>query len=189
MELVVVSVFALVVSAVGVFVGTDIDDLVVLTALFGSRQVGRREIVVGQYVGIGVLVAISVVAAAGLLIVPDRWVGLFGIIPLALGIGGLVRGKEDGAVIVKTTLGVAGITLANGADNVSVYVPLFRQAGWGTIVYIAAFAVLIALWLLAVRFLASRPSVAAVLDRWGYRIVPLVFIAIGVLLIAGSVTG
>jgi cadmium resistance protein CadD (predicted permease) len=185
----VVSVFALVASAVGVFVGTDIDDLVVLTALFGSRRVGQREIVVGQYVGIGVLVAISAVVAAGLLIVPDRWVGLIGILPLALGIRGLMRGEEHGAAIVTTTMGVAGLTIANGADNVSVYVPLFRQAGWDTIVYVAAFAALVALWLLAARFLASRPSVAAVLDRWGYRIVPLVFIAIGVLLLAGSATG
>jgi cadmium resistance protein CadD (predicted permease) len=183
------SVSALVVSAVGVFVGTDIDDLVVLTALFGSRRVGQRQIVVGQYVGIGVLVAISAVVAAGLLIVPDRWVGLFGIVPLALGIRGLMRGEEHGATIVTTTMGVAGVTIANGADNVSVYVPLFRQAGWGTIIYVAAFAVLIALWLLAARFLASRPSVAAVLDRWGYRIVPLVFVAIGIVLIVGSVMG
>jgi cadmium resistance protein CadD (predicted permease) len=180
-------VLVLVASAVAVFAGTDIDDLVVLTALFGSRQIGRRQIVVGQYLGMAVLVAVSIVAAIGLVAVPDRWVGLFGLIPLGLGVRGLARGQEPGAAIVKTTMGVAGITIANGADNLSVFIPVFRAAGRGTVVYVAVFAVLIAVWLAAAAFLASRPPVVAFLDRWGYRIVPLVFIAIGVLLIAGTV--
>jgi cadmium resistance protein CadD (predicted permease) len=180
-------VLARIASAVAVFAGTNIDDLVVLTALLGSRQVGRREIIVGQYLGIAALVAISVVASVGLVIVPDRWVGLFGTIPLGLGLRGLMRGKEAGGVLVQTTMGVAGITMANGADNVSVYTPIFRQAGWGTLVYDAVFAVLVAVWLAVATFLASREPVIAALDRWGHRIVPLVFIAIGVLLIYGSI--
>jgi cadmium resistance protein CadD (predicted permease) len=181
-------VLALVVSAIAVFAGTNIDDLVVLTALFGSRQVRPRQIIVGQYLGIAALVAVGFVAAAGLVIVPNRWVGLFGVIPLGLGVRGLVRGSEHGPVMVKSTIGVAGITIANGADNVSVYTPLFRQAGWGTVIYVAVFAALVAVWLAIAGFLASRQPVVALLDRWGHRIVPLVFIAIGVLLIAGTIS-
>ena len=43
------------------------------------------------------LVAASAVAALGLLVVPDRWVGLLGLVPLTLGIRGLVaaRPKPD----------------------------------------------------------------------------------------------
>jgi cadmium resistance protein CadD (predicted permease) len=84
-------------------------------------------------------------------------------------------------------MGVTGVVIANGADNVSVYTPLFRQVGWGAVVYVAVFAVLVVVWLAAASYLASRERVAAVFDRWGYRIVPLVFIAIGVLLIAGTI--
>jgi cadmium resistance protein CadD (predicted permease) len=181
-------VLALIASAVGVFVGTDIDDLVVLTALFGSRQVGRRQIILGQYLGILVLVAISVVAAIGLLIVPDSWVGLLGVIPLGLGVRGLLHGEERPA-IVRTTMGVAGITIVNGVDNVSVYTPVFRQAGWGTVVYIAVIAGLVGVWIAAAAFLASRPPMVAVLDRWGDRIIPLVFIVIGLVLIFGAISG
>jgi len=181
-------VLALIASAIGVFVGTDIDDLVVLTALFGSRQVGSRQIVLGQYLGMLVLVVISLVAAIGLVIVPDRWVGLFGVIPLGLGVRGLRRGAEH-PVIVRTTFGVAGVTIANGVDNVSVFTPIFHHAGWGTVVYIAVFAVLIAVWIAAARYLATRPPIVAVLDRWGHRIVPIVFIVIGLALIGGAILG
>jgi cadmium resistance protein CadD (predicted permease) len=181
-------VLPLVASAIGVFVGTDIDDLVVLTALFGSRQVGRRQIVAGQYLGIATLIVIGIVAAVGLLVVPARWVGLLGVIPLGLGVRGLIR-REGNPVIVRTTMGVAGITIVNGADNVTVYAPLFRGAGWGIVVYVAVFAVLVAVWIAAAAFMATRPPVVAVLDRWGHWIVPLVFIVIGLVLIVGAIVG
>jgi cadmium resistance protein CadD (predicted permease) len=88
---------------------------------------------------------------------------------------------------VTTLGGVAAITIANGADNISVYTPLFRKAGSGTVVYVAVFIVLVAAWLAAGAFLASRRQVVALLERGGRWLVPLVYIAIGTVLIAGSV--
>src|SRR5262249_17089033 len=81
-----VGVLGTIAAAAGVFAGTDIDDLVVLTVLFlAGRATGRprtRDIVVGQYLGIAALVAFSAAAAVGLLVVPDRWVGLIGLVPI-----------------------------------------------------------------------------------------------------------
>ena len=180
---------ALVAAAIGVFAATNIDDLVVITVLLASKQVDRRQLIVGQYLGILTLIAISGVAAAGLVIVPDRWVGLFGIIPLALGVRHLLHHGTHGPVMVRTTLGVAGITIANGADNASVYTPIFRQEGWGgTVVYLAVFVVLVAVWIAAAAFLASRQTIAGILDRWGHRIVPIVFIVVGATLILGTIS-
>jgi cadmium resistance protein CadD (predicted permease) len=179
---------ALVGPAIVVFAATNIDDLVVITVLLGSKQVDRRRLLIGQYLGIFALVAISAIAAIGLVIVPDRWVGLFGIIPLALGIRGLLQHGSHGPVIGTTTLGVTGITIANGADNFSVYTTIFRQERWsGTLTYIAVFAVLVPVWVAAAAFFASRQSIARILDQWGNRNVPIVFILIGVTLIFGTV--
>ena len=83
-----------VVTAAGVFAGTNVDDLLVLTVLFlAARASGRPrpwQIWAGQYAGIGVLVLVSVLAALGLTLVPDRWVGLLGLVPIALGVRGLI---------------------------------------------------------------------------------------------------
>jgi cadmium resistance protein CadD (predicted permease) len=179
---------ALVASAVAVFAATNVDDLVVITVLLGSKRFERRQLIVGQYLGIFTLVVISGVVAIGLVVVPDRWVGLFGVIPLALGLRGLVGHGTHGPVMIKSSLGVAGLTIANGADNVSVYTPIFRQEGWnGALVFLVVFAVLVAAWIAAAAYLASRQAIAGVLDRWGHRIVPIVFIVIGVTLILGSI--
>jgi cadmium resistance protein CadD (predicted permease) len=176
-------------SAVGVFIVTNIDGLVVLTALFGSRRLTNQQIVVGQYLGMGALVAISVAIAVGFATIPDRWVGLFGIVPLALGIRGLLQShSESRPAVVTSTVGVAAITIANGADNVSVYAPIFRGAGRAATDYIAIFAMLVGVWLAGAAFLASRKSVVKLLDRWGRWIIPCVFIAIGATLLIGTLT-
>src|SRR5690606_18487802 len=118
-------------AAVAMFVGTNIDDLIVLTVLFLSARAGGVprpwQIWAGQYAGIGALVAISVIAALGLAVLPDRWVGLLGLIPLALGVRGLLGalrshgdGNHSAPPPAAGVVSVAGVTIANGADNVSV---------------------------------------------------------------------
>ncbi|GAA4735796.1 cadmium resistance transporter [Phytohabitans rumicis] len=182
-------------AAVGVFAGTNVDDLVVLTVLFlAARTAGRPrpwQIWAGQYAGIGVLVAVSAVAALGLTIVPDGWIRLLGLIPLALGVRGLIaalRHDDDAPepVTASGLLSVAGVTIANGGDNISVYTPLLRTIGLaGSLVTVAVFAVLVAVWCAAGSLLASHPKVIAGARRYGHWIVPAVFIAVGALILAG----
>jgi cadmium resistance transport/sequestration family protein len=175
-------------SAAGVFAGTNLDDLVVLTALFlAARTQGKPpawQIVAGQFLGFLGLVLVSKGAAAGLMIVPEQWVGLLGLIPFALGIRGLWRARShdgnDSAPIASGLLGVASITVANGADNLGVYTPLFRTLGTGKILLtVAVFLVLLALWCAAGALLSSHKKVIDGLEKVGHLLVPVVFIAIG----------
>ncbi len=187
-------------AAVALFAGTNVDDLIVLTVLFlSARTTGRPrpwQIWTGQYAGIAVLVAASALAAAGLAVVPDRWVALLGLVPLALGVRGLVRslraraeGSEPPAVAT-SALAVAGVTIANGADNIAVYTPVFRTVGVAdSVLTVAVFAVLVAVWCLAGSWLGAHPRVIALIERWGHWLVPGVFIAIGLVILAPLVLG
>ena len=62
-------------TAVVAFLGTTIDDVIILTALFVSRRGSglprARSIVGGQYLGFAAILLASLLAAAGLQIVPD----------------------------------------------------------------------------------------------------------------------
>lgn len=125
---------SLLVTAVVAFVGTTVDDVVILTALFVARSRSgvptARSIVAGQYAGFAALLAVSLAAATGLRIVPDRWVGLLGLGPFGFGVWGLwrLRGSDDDSPppLASTASRIAAITFANGADNISVFTPLFR---------------------------------------------------------------
>ena len=176
-------------TAVAVFAGTDVDDLIVLTVLFlAGRATGRpraRDIVTGQYLGIAALVAASALAALGLLVIPDRWVGLLGLVPLALGIRGLLAAHDTQEPVATGVLSIAALTIANGADNISVYVPLFRGIGpVASAVTIGTFAVMVAVWLALAYRLGGHRRIVEIVERFGRWLVPVVFIAIGLILIA-----
>jgi cadmium resistance transport/sequestration family protein len=184
-------------AAVALFAGTNVDDLIVLTVLFlGSRAAGRPrrwEIWAGQYAGIAALVAASALVAAGLAVVPDRWIGLLGLVPLVLGVRALIqtlRSRGDGGpppAVATTALAVAGVTVANGADNIAVYTPVFRTIGLtDSLLTVAVFVVLVAVWCAAAAWLGSHPRVVAFIERYGHWLVPAVFIVIGLLIILGS---
>jgi cadmium resistance transport/sequestration family protein len=185
-------------AAAGVFAGTNVDDIIVLTVLFlTSRADGKPrawQIVAGQYAGIGLLVAVSAVAALGLTIVPDEWVGLLGLVPVALGVRGFInalravrQGEDPSPVVAAGLVSVAGVTIANGADNICVYTPVFRSLGVAdSIVTVAVFAVLVALWCAAGAWLGSHKRVIAVVERFGHWLVPIVFVTIGAVIVLES---
>lgn len=182
-------------SGVWPFVVTNVDDFVLLTTLFvtvGHGGPTNRRIVSGQYLGLGLLVGFSLAVATGLATVPSRWIGLFGLVPIALGVRAILMARrsepEDGHVPALTgVFGVVALTVADGADNVSVYIPLFRQAGPGaTTTYIIVFAVLVGVWCVAAHALAHRRSLVVVVQRTGHWLVPLLYIAIGFRIIVVS---
>ncbi len=190
-----------VVVAVGVFAGTNVDDLVILTVLFlASRASGRpkvSEIWVGQYVGIATLLAASSGAALGMMLVPDEWIGLLGLVPVALGTWGMMKAvrahrrreheSEPAATAVSGVLSVAVLTIANGADNVSVYTPMFRTIGLPqSAVTAAVFVVMIAGWCAAGSWLSSHKRPIALVERYGHWLVPAVFIVVGVFIVIDS---
>ncbi|MBE1606443.1 cadmium resistance transporter [Actinopolymorpha pittospori] len=185
-------------AGVGVFTGTNVDDLIVLTVLFLSSRASSKpkqwQIWAGQYSGIAVLIAASALAAAGLTIVPDQWVGLLGLVPIGLGLRALAKtirardvGEDPATQVAGSALAVAGVTIANGADNIAVYTPLFRTVGPGSsALTIAVFGALVAVWCLAGSWLASHKKVIAVVERYGHWIVPAVFIVIGAAIVLES---
>ena len=88
--------------AVGVFAATNVDDLVII-ALFVGRLAGVRgrtaRVALGQYLGFGVILVGSLVAARGAALLPTTWLPYLGLVPLLLGLREaweLWRERRDG---------------------------------------------------------------------------------------------
>lgn len=189
------------VEAALAFAATNVDDLFLLVAFFGQRHrdCGPWEIATGQALGIGLLLAVSAAAARGLSLLPDPLVGALGVVPLGLGLHGLMRGGNgddaDGLPLAaegsrlrwRGLLTVAGVTVANGGDNMAVYVPLLARVGpLELAVYALTFAAMLLVWLFVARALAAHPALAPTLSRHGRWLVPLVLVGLGVAILAGS---
>lgn len=188
--------------AIGLFLVTNIDDIIVLS-LFFARGAGQRgttaKIIAGQYLGFGgiLLASLAVTFGAGLFL-PDAAIPYFGLIPLLL--GGYAawqvwhNGDDDDDTVADkpiSALAVAAVTFANGGDNIGVYVPVFLAVGTGALVaYCVVFLALVVVLVLAARFVATRKPIAEVLERWEHILFPLVLIVLGlVILIEGGAFG
>jgi cadmium resistance protein CadD (predicted permease) len=89
--------------------------------------------------------------------------------------------------VARGLFAVAGLTIANGADNISVYAPTFRSVGVArSAVMIVVFAVLVGVACAAGAALGLHRRVVAMVGRIGHWLVPAVFVAIGVVIIVGS---
>ena len=86
-----------VITAFVSFASTNIDDIFVLMLFFSqiNNDMKRRHIVIGQYLGIGVLTTISIIGALGVSVIPHEYVGLFGLVPIYLGIKAYVDHKKE----------------------------------------------------------------------------------------------
>lgn len=208
------------------FISTNIDDIFVLM-LFSTQineVIKRRHIVIGQYLGIGVLTAISIIGALGVSVIPPEYVGLLGLVPIYLGIKEYVdhkresrskenRGqkelqKDDNSEIEESTdtkeksiitftknfinpsvIKVFSVTLANGADNIGVYIPLFTSMNLVDIlVTVIIFIFLIALWCFIGLKLAEHPFVKSNIEKYKHIFVPIVFIGLGIFILIESGT-
>lgn len=191
-----VPVIETVATASAAFAATNVDDIVLLSVLFARRddRFRTRHIVAGQFLGFAALVVASLLASVGLLALPDEAIGALGLVPIALGLRGLWlarRANADEDVLaerqVMTATGVAGITIANGADNVAIYAPLFATVGAGdTAITLVVFAGLIAVWCLVGGLIGSRPAVIRAVAWAGHYAIPFVLIALGIFIVAES---
>ena len=190
-------------GAVGLFIATNIDDIIVLSLFFarGAGQAGTTlRILAGQYLGFaGILAAAVLVTLGADAFLPTEAIPYFGLIPLALGLWAAwqawrgddddddakVNGKNVSALVV------AAVTFANGGDNIGIYVPVFLNVDTATvIIYCVVFLILVAGLVLLAKFVATRPPIAEVLERWEGVLFPIVLIGLGIfILVSGGAFG
>ncbi len=189
-----------------VFASTNIDDMFLLAAFFADPQLRHRSIVIGQYLGIGALVLVSASSALLALAFPDGWVALLGVVPLLMGLRQLLALRTDAVSgesgskghrvqddknhaergLRSQVLAVASVTVANGGDNVGVYVPLFATALEAIPIYALTFAVMTGVWCALGCLLVNNKVLVGAIRRYGNVILPVVLITLGLSILSGA---
>lgn len=184
-----------IISAIGVYISTSIDYLIILIILFAQLSQNKQKwhIYAGQYLGTSLLVGASLVAAYVVNFVPEEWmVGLLGLIPIYLGIRFAIVGEdaeeEEEEIIERLEQSKANqlfwtvtlLTIASGGDNLGIYIPYFASLDWSqTLVALLVFVIGIIIFCEISRVLSSIPLIFETIEKYERIIVPLVFILLG----------
>jgi cadmium resistance transport/sequestration family protein len=188
---------------ISAFIATNLDDIVILLLLFSqiNSVFRRRHIIAGQYLGFTILFIASLPGLFGGLIIPLNWIGLLGLVPISMGINSLINQEEDkntdvtvasaeysdintASIFNLQTYSVAAITVANGSDNISVYIPLFASSSFTDflIIMIIFLALIAVLCYLADKF-TNQTKIANILNKYFNYILPIVLIILGGIII------
>lgn len=147
------------------------------------------------------LIIASLPGFFGGLVVPRAWIGLLGLLPIVIGIKQLMSQEEIAqvqtvgkfksspsnsivsfllSVLNPQTYKVAAVTVANGGDNISIYIPLFAGSKLAQLgITLAVFFVMVGVWCAIAYSLTRQPTIADVLSRYGRHVVPFVLIGLG----------
>ncbi|WP_437910511.1 cadmium resistance transporter [Sorangium sp. So ce327] len=197
--------------SVVVFVSTNIDDILLLSAFFADPGFTPAQVVAGQFLGNAALVIASVACALLAVRVPDGWIGLLGLAPLALGLRGLwalwrgSRAREAGVASGADeadaaesarephgsasrfkVIAVASVTVANGGDNLGVYIPLFSSSPAHIPLHAAVFAVMTGAWCALGHRLVNHPILGTRIRRSGRAALPFVLIGLGLWILSDA---
>jgi cadmium resistance protein CadD (predicted permease) len=162
---------------------------------FATLRFRASQIILGQYIGMGSLLGVSLVGSLITLVLPQNLVGLIGIFPIALGIKELLEpqkknSEEDDEKLSKKLqtkkkqlpiLTVAAVTFFGG-EEIGIYTALFATnkdvAAITTIISVVM--VLTALWCFLANYLVKHSFLADIFRRIGNRVLPFVLIGLGV---------
>ncbi len=206
--------FTAIITALTAFVATNLDDIIVLMLFFSqvNATFQRRHIVSGQYLGFAIIIIASLPGYFGGLLVPQKWLGLLGLLPIFIGSIRLLNQQEDeevqtvtaefnptsanksvlakiASILSPQTYKVAAVTLANSGDNIGVYIPIFASSDSKTLgVFVAVFFLLVGVWCYVAYHLSRHPVMANILTRYGHAIVPFFLIGLGIYILLESGT-
>lgn len=189
-----------IISLITAFAGTNIDDIFINTIFFAQADSKKkvRAVVAGKYLGMGILVLASLFGAFFLSGIPQTYIGLLGLVPIALGIKEIICNiksnsqdspEDDRKPDISKGLifSSALVTVSNGADNIGVYIPLF--AGYTTaqmLTAAAVFAIMTAIWCFFSKKLSDLPRLRNFLLKYKQIAVPTILILLGAYIILKS---
>jgi cadmium resistance protein CadD (predicted permease) len=189
---------ALVGIGIAAFVSTNIDDLFILMIFFATLRLPSVQIILGQYIGMGSLMGISLVGSLITLIVPRNIIGLIGLFPIALGIKELLeldnKGDEEDEKLTKKLrpkniqlpfLTVAAVTFS-GSEEIGVYTTLFATNNEveAIITLVSVTMVITAFWCFMANYLVKHSLLADIFRSTGSRVLPYVLIGFGLYILA-----
>jgi cadmium resistance protein CadD (predicted permease) len=183
---------------IGAFVATNIDDLFILMVFFAKRSFPTYQIVLGQYVGMGLLLGVSLLGSLIALVIPHNLLGLVGLFPIAIGVKELLdlrsRENDDGDKNEKIVsrfsnskwrtylpfLVVASITFSGG-EEIGIYTSIFVTHGSlpEITTVVAVVMALTGVWCWIAAYLVNRSFLATQLRCIADRVLPFVLIGLG----------
>jgi cadmium resistance protein CadD (predicted permease) len=174
-----------VVTATLAFAGTTFDNFFAFAAqLIVTDPARRRRVSVAHAFAMAALLVVAAAVGAALAPIPVRWIGAFGVAMFAFALATWRRRDSPREQFRRGGLTTFAVTLALGGDSLAVWIALFRANGvTHGLVMAGVFAIGEGVFLVSAQRVARHPRVVVWGRRQAPRLLPVVYLALGVLIL------
>jgi cadmium resistance protein CadD (predicted permease) len=180
------TILSVVIVAILAFLGTMLDNFFAFAAqLIVTERKHFRRVSYAQALGVVTLLLLAGGIGSLLTPVPLPWIGLLCLAPWALAwYAWRHRAKPPSEVFRRGAITTFVMTLALGGDNLAVWVPLLRADGFfHSLVTVVIFAVMELLFIVCAQWVSSRPRIVAWGTKNAPRMLPWLYLGLGVLIL------
>ena len=184
--------------AAAAFVATNLDNFFLLLSFLAMPSVQIKPVFLGFMTGMLILIGFSATAILLPALLPVKYLGLLGIIPVTVGIRQLIAtsrgydasGHNTASEAQSSVLSAVVFTqISNGSDTIITFAPLIADSMPGAVILILATFVAMSLLLWrAARRAHIQPAVAALTRRYGHFLAPIFLILVESYILANTAT-
>ena len=194
------SLTAIVPIAAAAYVATNLDNFILLVSLLARYRNHKPQVVAAYFACALILGLIGFWIAMAASFAPVGYIGLLGVVPIFIGIVGVIRLRAETDEIVaadKTPVGgmrsVFGAVLisqfANGADTIITFGALFADSmPAADILILLTLATMAAIFVFAAIYSIGHPALSDWIDRWAHRVSPFILILVGFYILSNTAT-
>jgi len=184
----------------GAFIGTNLDNLLLLVAMYAryARQAGT--VTAGYVFGMLVICLVALLLGETGDYIPLDWLGLLGVVPMTLGVFALwklfrkppaekaasVEAGESRRTIFSI---LASTQLSNGADTIITFTILFAESGDpADYLLVPTFLVMIGVFSGLAYYSVKQAKLGRILRRYGQYVTPFILILVGFYILSNTAT-
>ncbi len=185
---------------VGAYLATNLDNFTLLVVLLARYRSRTSSVIAGYFASVLIVGLISFGVGKAADIVPVRYLGLLGLIPVSIGVVGilkLVRNRGHGPTPKETPIDRAKSVffaslltqLGNGGDTVlTLSILLADSSPLADIIVIFTLAAIAVGFVMVAIYAIEHPAVRQWIERYAHRVTPFILIIVGAYILTNTAT-
>ncbi len=186
--------------AAGAFIGTNLDNLLLLVTLRARYERQTRSVTAGYVTGMIVIGFIAVLIGKVGDFIPLAYLGLLGVVPMTMGVLALSKlflksdtGQAVSSATPETPLAVfstlVSTQLSNGTDTILAFSMLLADSkDTADYFLVPTFLAMIGVFSGLAYYLLKNGKLSRVLNRYGQYVTPVILILVGIYILSNTAT-
>lgn len=186
--------------AVGAFIGTNLDNLLLLATMYSRYFRHPWTVTAGYFAGMNLIAVITIAVGELGELIPLAYLGLLGVVPIMIGVLALwklfrnsqteeVHGAYAGNSGFAIFFAMIALQLSNGTDTIITFSALYADSSDQLdYIVVPVFFAMVGIFSWVAYYSVKHPRLSYILTRYGQYVTPFILIFVGFYILSNTAT-